>query len=159
MIVVADSSPFIVLINIGSVEILPKLFGQVIIPPEVSAEMQRSNRPEIVRTYIAIPPPWLIQRAPTAPETIALLDPGEAAAISLAMELRADVLLIDEALGRKVAASRHLPVTGTIGVLELAARQGLLDLKDAFERVKKTDFWISHEFLDERLKLHKTNQP
>ena len=38
--------------------------------------------------------------------------------------------------------------------LEMAADQGLLDLKDAFARVKKTDFWISHDLLDDRLRQH-----
>lgn len=82
-----------------------------------------------------------------------MLHPGELAAISLAQELKADLLLIDESRGRQAAADRQIPFTGTIGVLELAADEKLLDLRDAFERVKKTDFWISHELLEERLKL------
>jgi predicted nucleic acid-binding protein len=45
MIVVADSSPLVALINIGQIKVLPKLFGQVIIPPEISAELRQSNRP------------------------------------------------------------------------------------------------------------------
>ena len=68
--------------------------------------------------------------------------------------MKADLLLIDEVRGRKAAADRHIPFTGTIGVIELAADRGLLDLQVAFGLVKKTDFWISHELLDERLKLY-----
>jgi predicted nucleic acid-binding protein len=83
-----------------------------------------------------------------------MLHPGEVAAISLALELHADLLLIDEVLGRKAAAARSIRFTGTIGILELAADKGLIDLKEAFERVKKTDFWISHELLDTRLRLY-----
>ncbi|HVA50702.1 MAG TPA: DUF3368 domain-containing protein [Pirellulales bacterium] len=76
------------------------------------------------------------------------------------MELKADLLLIDDSQGRKAAASRQIPFTGTIGVLELAADRGLLNLRDAFERVKQTDFWISPDLLDERLKLWLTrNSP
>ena len=44
MIVVADSSPLIALINIGHVDVLPQLFGQVIIPPEISVELNAPNR-------------------------------------------------------------------------------------------------------------------
>jgi predicted nucleic acid-binding protein len=75
----------------------------------------------------------------------------ESAAISLAHELRADGVVIDEKLGRRSATERGLRVVGTIGVLEAAAERGLIDLGDAFEKVKKTDCWVSPKFLDERL--------
>jgi predicted nucleic acid-binding protein len=52
MLVVADSSPLIVLINIEHIDILPRLFGKVVIPPEVSTELTLSNRPEPVRAFI-----------------------------------------------------------------------------------------------------------
>jgi predicted nucleic acid-binding protein len=81
------------------------------------------------------------------------LDAGETAAIALAEEVQAGRLIIDEYRGRKVATERGLRVVGTVGVLELAAEMGFIDLKGAFERVKQTDFWISHWLLDERLAL------
>ncbi len=158
MLVVADSSPMIVLVLIGHIKVLPKLFGQVVIPPEVSAELLRSNRPQAVYDFMASHPAWLIERAPSVIEPIPSLHAGEIAAISLARELKADLLLIDEVHGRKAAAERHIPFTGTIGVLELAADEGLLNLKDAFTLVKKTDFWISNELLDERLKIYLANR-
>jgi predicted nucleic acid-binding protein len=153
MLVVADSSPLIVLVNIEQIAVLPTLFRQVVIPPQVAAELAHPNRPELVRELFANRPPWLLERAPAAIEPIPALHAGELAAISLAQELKADLLLIDEMLGRKAAADRQIPFTGTIGVIELAAERGLLDLQDAFARVKRTDFWIAHDLLDERLKL------
>ena len=153
MIVVADSSPLVALTNIGHIDVLPKLFGQVVIPPEISAELNQPSRPQAVRDLIASPPDWLIERAPVRIHPIPTLHPGELAAISLAKELRADLLLIDDVRGRKAARDRRIPITGTIGVLELAAAQRLLDLQDAFARLKSTDFWISPQLLDERLKI------
>lgn len=154
MLVVADSSPIIVLIMIGHIDVLPKLFGQVVIPTEVSTELLHSKRLQNVRDFMTSSPIWLLERTPAAIEPIPSLHAGESAAISLAQELKADLLLIDEVHGRKAAAERHIPFTGTIGVLELAADEGLLNLEDTFARVKNTDFWISNEFLDERLKLY-----
>ncbi len=151
MIVVADSSPFIVLIAIGHVEILSDLYQHVLIPPEVESELGLPGRPESVRTFIATPPAWLAVRRPTVIESIPELHVGEAAAISLARELQADRLIIDEMPGRKAATQRGVPIIGTVGVLELAAERTLLDLAEAFDKVKQTDFWVSPKFLDERL--------
>jgi predicted nucleic acid-binding protein len=153
MLVIGDSFPIIVLISIGQIGILPKLFGQVVIPPEVTAELLQHNRPRNVRDFTISRPAWLLERAPATIAPILSLHAGELSAISLAQELRADLLLIDEVQGRKVAAELKIPFTGTIGVLELAADQGLLNLKDAFARVKDTDFWISNKLLDERLRV------
>jgi predicted nucleic acid-binding protein len=154
MLVVADSSPVIVLIQIGQIDILPAIFREVVIPPEVSGELSHSKRPQAVREFIASRPTWLVERTPVAIERIPNLHAGELAAISLARELNADLLLIDEVQGRKAAADRRIPFTGTIGVLELAADRGMVDLQGAFARVKKTDFWVSPELLDERLRFY-----
>ena len=153
MIVVADASPLIALVNIGHLTVLPTLFGTVTIPQVIVKELSQPNRPQPVRDFIASAPPWLLVRSPASVESIPLLHDGERAAISLAMELHADLLLIDEAHGRRAAAERHIAIAGTVGILELAADRKLLDLADAFTRLKKTDFWISHDLLDRRLQL------
>jgi predicted nucleic acid-binding protein len=152
MLVVADSSPLIALVNIGHITVLPTLFGRVLIPPEVVNELGSPARPPAIRAFAAARPDWLEQRAPKAIDPIPMLHAGEVAAIALARELKADLLLIDEARGRKAAAERHINLTGTVGVLEMAATRGLLDLADAFKKLKQTDFWISPLLLDERLK-------
>lgn len=90
MLVVGDSSPLIVLVNIGHVDVLPKLFGQVFVPPAVTNELAFSSRPQAVRDFGAVPPAWLhVQRA-TAIQPIPELHPGETEALSLALELHAD---------------------------------------------------------------------
>ena len=159
MIVVADSSPFIVLIAIGRLGVLPQLYGKVLIPPEVAAELGLPGRTEQVRAFISTPPAWLSIRKPTSIEVIPDLHAGESAAISLARELRADRLIIDETPGRDAAKRRGVPIIGTVGVLELAAEQKLLDLAKAFDDVKMTDFWVSPRFLDERLALFRERKP
>jgi predicted nucleic acid-binding protein len=155
MLVVADSSPLIVLIEIELIGILPRLFGQVVIPPQVATELLRSTRPQAVQDFMVSRPAWLVEKPPAAIEAIPLLHAGEIAAICLAQELKADLLLIDEINGRKAAAERRIPFTGTIGILEFAADRGLLDLQEAFARIKNTGFWISEKLLNERLKHYR----
>lgn len=152
MLIVADSSPLIVLIEIGHIEILRDLFIEVIVPPQVLDELRSSRRPKPIRDFVRSLPQWISERAPSVVEPIPHLHPGESAAIALATELNADLLLIDELEGRRVAFERRIPLTGTIGVLELAADRRLLDLRQAFERVKASSFWISERLLDQRLR-------
>jgi predicted nucleic acid-binding protein len=153
MIVVADTSPFVVLVAIEHVDVLPTLFKEVLIPPPVASELASPKRSQEVRDFIATPPLWLRVLAPASVEAIPGLAAAETAAIAPAAELQAGRLIIDEYRGRKAASARGLRVVGTVGVLELAAEMGLIDLARAFERVKQTDFWISHKLLDERLAL------
>src|SRR5438309_824292 len=66
MLVVADSSPVILLVNIGQIGVIGELFGHAVIPPEVSAELRAAQRPRAVREFIASPPSWLTERAAKA---------------------------------------------------------------------------------------------
>ena len=155
MIVVADSSPLIVLVNIGHIQILPALFREVVIPPQIAAELADSKRPQTVQDFIREKPVWLRVQAPASVESMPELHEGERAAICLPSELHADLLLIDESDGRAAALARHLPITGTIGILQRAAEQDLLDLAEAFARIKQTDFWISPRLLDAELERYR----
>jgi predicted nucleic acid-binding protein len=150
MIVIADTGPINYLILIGEVEVLPGLYHRVTIPPSVCEELRRSRAPEPVRIWIAEPPAWLEVRAPNgSPDAdLARLDAGERDAILLAEELGADQIIIDEIRGRREAQRRHIPFTGTLGVLAAGAEQQLLDLRRAVDRLRQTSFHISAEILD-----------
>src|SRR3954468_16457477 len=107
MIVVADSSPVVVLVKIEHVQILSSLFQEVFIPPQIAAELSHPKRPAAVRDFMKAKPPWLRIQAPANVEQIPELHEGECAAISLAVELNADLLLIDERQGRSAAHARN----------------------------------------------------
>ncbi len=155
MLVVADSSPFIGLIKIETINVLPRLYGSVVIPPEVAAELSNVRRPSEVRQFIASQPSWLSIRAPSTVEQIVGIDDGERAAISLARELAADVLLIDEATGRDAAIARNIRTLRTTALLLDAANAGVLpDLKTAFDRLRATNFRVKSDILDGLLKQH-----
>jgi predicted nucleic acid-binding protein len=131
MLVVADSSPINVLVRSANVGLLHELFGRVVIPTEVAGELSHAHTPQAVRDFVASPPDWFTIWQPTSVDPIPKLDAGERAAICLARELGADLLLIDERDGRRAAISREVRVIGTIGVLELAADRGPTDLPRA----------------------------
>ncbi len=76
---------------------------------------------------------------------------GEAQAISLATELHASAILIDERRGRRIAKEQGFTVLGTITVLELASRHGLLNLASAFDSLQHTTFQIAQALIDAAL--------
>jgi predicted nucleic acid-binding protein len=75
------------------------------------------------------------------------LDPGESEAIALAVEIRADLLIVDERAGRNTAAALGLNCMGTLGVLALASRRGLLNFEAALESLLLTNFRASDELI------------
>ena len=152
MIVVADTSPINYLLLIGQIDLLPSLFQQIIIPNIVQDEMLDPLAPPALQQWIANPPPWLtVQTVSEVDATLNSLDPGEQAAITLAQTLPADLLIIDERLGRRMASDRGIPVIGTIGILDDAANQGLIELEDAIARLQQTNFRISRRIIQQLL--------
>ena len=75
------------------------------------------------------------------------LDPGEQAAIALAQTLPADLLIIDERLGRRIAGDRGISIIGTLGILDGAASQGLINLAEAIAQLQQTNFRVSRRII------------
>jgi uncharacterized protein len=65
MLVVADTSPLIGLLKIGHVDVLPRLYGSVVVPSEVDRELKSERRAPEIKTFIAAPPPWFSVRDPS----------------------------------------------------------------------------------------------
>ena len=120
IVVVADASPLIALQQIDQLGLLKALFDEVFIPPAVAREV----------THRLTLPPWICERAlqqPIAREVLrASLGPGESEAISLALEIRAHRLIVDERAGRRVAEALGLRVAGVMGLLVLSKQRGLI---------------------------------
>ena len=142
------------------IDLLPQLFGTVIIPAAVYQELLANgkNHP-VTQTLQSLE--WLEIRSITdqlrvdALERDRNLDPGEAHAIVLALELQATQLLIDERLGRLEAKRQGLRVTGILGVLLAAKRQNLLSevrpIMNAL--IQQANFRISPQLYREVLQL------
>ncbi|NBC19367.1 MAG: DUF3368 domain-containing protein [Bacteroidetes bacterium] len=147
MIVVSDTSPIINLAAIGHLEVLRDLYGQVHIPDAVYEELTvDEQQPGAAEASIA---DWIVQRATGQNDlTAALLgemDRGEAAAIALAVEMHADLLLIDERIGRAAATRLGIHRIGVLGVLLEAKGQSIVPsirpLLDALRA--EAGFWVS----------------
>jgi predicted nucleic acid-binding protein len=153
MIVVADTTPLNYLILIDHIGALEVQYGRILIPPAVHEEMLNIEAPGVVRAWAKNPPQWLEILSPSTVQNIwpPNLDPGETEAIQLAEELRSDWLLIDEVAGRKEARRRGLQTIGTLGILRNAHALGLLDLRDALAKLRKSGFHMSEALYQELL--------
>lgn len=147
MIVVADASPLIALSRIGRLELLRQLFGRLSVPQAVWREVALID-PHRTGVRELLQADWVERRQVVDVALVQLLrrdlGAGESEAIVLAREIKADVLLIDERLGRSAAARLGLPMTGLVGVLIEARRQGLVpDAALVIEQLRHAGFWIS----------------
>jgi predicted nucleic acid-binding protein len=140
MRVIADTSPLRYLVLVDYPAILPALFGRVLIPSAVAAELQRPRTPASVRAWIASSPPWLETRRPRQPlvTPTLLLGPGE-------------LVLMDDMEGREEAEHHGLAVMGTLRVLELAAERDLIDFPTAITKLQATSFYLPVSLVREML--------
>lgn len=141
MIVVSDTSPVLNLSAISRLDLLRSLYHELVIPTAVASELQR-NGLEPRRHE------WLLLQEPKNRDLVKRLelrlDPGEAEAIAVALELRADRVLIDERRARRVAAEFNLRPLGLLGILAEAKERGLVhDCKTILdEMMQRAGFWI-----------------
>jgi predicted nucleic acid-binding protein len=150
-VVVSDTSPLHYLILCQAETILPNLFQQVVIPPTVFGELQQPNTPQLVRDWARTLPAWIAVQAPKVLDTTLGVDAGEMEAISLAREIHAAAVLIDDRAGRNAAGRCGLAVIGTIGLLEQAAVRKMLDLPTALERLQQTNARLDPQLIQAAL--------
>lgn len=149
MIVIADTTPLNYLILIDLPGLLSALFERVIIPQAVLHELQAQQAPDKVRDWITHPPSWLsVQQVRQQDGTLAHLDPGEREVLTLAQELQADLLLLDERLGRQEARTRGFSIAGTLGLLDRAGPLQLIDVPTAVSRLRQTNFRVAPRLLN-----------
>jgi hypothetical protein len=143
LIVVSDTSPILNLAAVDKLHLLRELYSEIVIPPAVQAELSNNG--------VALDLPWARVVGPNGRDDVLALreelDPGEAEAIVLASELGANLVLIDEKRGRRIAAHRGLEVTGLLGVLAEAKARGLISRCQPVldEMIQVAGFWIGDE--------------
>ena len=148
MIVISDTSPITNLAAVDKLDLLRALFGIVVIPPADSRELEG---------HALLPPGVEVREVGDHSMVMRLLqdlDLGEAEALALAVELKADRLLIDERRGREVAARLGLRFIGVLGVLLEAKDRGhIAAVRPVIDQLSRSSrFWLSDRLRREVLK-------
>ena len=142
--IISDTSCFIILTNIGELDLLHKVYGQITTTVEVAAEFGE-------------PLPGWVEIATVTDKYMQKVlelqvDKGEASAIALALERPNSILIIDDYRARKVAEKLELSYTGTIGVIIRAKINGLISsIKPVLAKIKGTDFRITEDIEQQAL--------
>jgi len=141
----ADTSCFIILTNIGKLDLLHKVYGKV------------TTTLDIINEYGELLPEWVEVKDTKDKYRQQLLemqiDKGESSAITLALETPESTLILDDYRARKIAEQLSLSYTGTIGVLVKAKLMGvILTIKPLLEKIRQTNFRISAEIELQALK-------
>jgi hypothetical protein len=156
MIVVSDTTPLIGLASIGRLKILRDLFGEIYIPQAVYDEtVTRGHKEGLAKKEVA-GAEWIhvmeVKDRLAVNVLLDELDLGEVETVILAMEMKAEWVLMDERKGRRKLSQLNIPKIGTIGVLLKAKQLGLIAiLRSEFENLQKTGFAVSQTMIDEVL--------
>jgi predicted nucleic acid-binding protein len=145
-VVVSDTTPLNYLILIGNVDVLPRLFDKVLIPPAVLREISHPDTPPPVAAWAGNLPEWVEVKSPLTVLPLGI-DRGESEAISLAFELGIAVLM-DEHAGRAAAEQQSVLVLGTLAILNIADTKGWLEFEPAVARLRATNFRCSETVLE-----------
>ena len=158
MIVASNTSPIIKLAVIGWLELLQKLYGKVFIPQSVEHEITviGAGQPGAMEIQTL---EWIESREVMDRVLVtalqAELDAGEAEAIALAIQLEADLLLMDERRGREVSYRFGLQFTGLLGVLvEAKHKRYISKVKPLLDDlIAEAGFWVGHRLYDQVLRF------
>ena len=138
MIVVSDTTPLISLLKISRLDLLEKLFGEVLIPSAVFNELTTDERFQLEANQIR-QEKFIVVKEVNNLESVSILkratglDQGESEAIVLTDELNAELLLMDEAKGRNVSSQMGLQIMGTIGILRASYEENELTSNEVKE--------------------------
>lgn len=154
--IIANTSPLFYLHKLGCFDILQKLYGEIITPSAVVKELEEGNK-------IGIDVPftdnfnWIRVEKVSIPKFIKLipdLGAGEAEVLALGCEKKDSLLILDDALARKIAKLQKLKVTGTIGILLKAKeRKYIVEIAPILKKLKEANFYLHDELIKEILKI------
>jgi hypothetical protein len=156
MIVISNASPIIILYRVSLLDLLQKLYGKIIVSSEVLSEI--IGKPEKPGSVEIKKAKWIKKVEVKTRNLVSQYHKGslsisDASVISLAKEIKPDLLIIDDDAVRKIALKEGFNVTGTVGILIKAKIKGLIpNVKIFLERLAKEDFRMSKKVYQEALR-------
>ncbi len=149
MKVVSNAGPLITLSQVGKIHLLKKLYGTIIIPETVQYEIVVQGQGAAGAEEVGNAS-WINVQAVKNQLAVEFLrerlDAGESEAIVLATELKADLLLMDEARGRRISEAHGINLIGTLGFLAIAKKRGLITkVKPLLEQLISVGFYMSSD--------------
>lgn len=150
MTIVVNTSPLILLAKIGQLDLLARLYSQVVVPDSVWTELQAKPGHEAQQIEDLIQAGVFLRRQ-ASPQHLSQvssdLGRGEQEAIALAVQLQAGLVILDDQEGRRIARQESLSITGTIGVLIEAREKGLLtSIRRELDRLIEAGMWLDELF-------------
>ena len=150
--VVVNTTPLIALSHVGRLDILKKLYGEIIIPEAVYIELS-VKKDSICKKTVDKSLDWIrVEKIKNQMAKVMYktqLHDGEVEVMILSKEIGADVVIIDDANAKKHAKYLELPVTGTLGVLIKAKQKGYVDeLKPILQQMIENNIYISQKLVE-----------
>lgn len=155
-VVIVNTSPLFYLHRLGCLNILEKLYGEIVIPGAVVDELNEGKKvgedvPEITNYK------WIKVKDVTIPAFIKIisdLGQGEAEVLALACEEKEPLVIIDDEIARKIAKLQGIKLTGTAGVLLKAKTNNYIpEIKPVLEKLREVGFYLSDRVIAEVLKI------
>jgi uncharacterized protein len=145
-LIISNASPLIALEQLSQLELLRRLYSNLVVPAAVAREVAPSVRL----------PPWIDVRTLSQPIAARVLQaglgPGESETIGLALELNAHRVILDDRPARRLAQALGLRVRGTVGLLVVATRTGLLRaIRPSLDGLAQFNFFLSPRLYDQAL--------
>jgi hypothetical protein len=154
--VVSNTSPIINLCKAGLLGLIEEMYSRVVVPTAVFKELTTGNvsRPDAISIQELVAHKALIVHPVKDRSLVRLieqqLDRGEAEAIALAIELRAELILLDEMDARRIAEIFKLKKTGFIGILIAAEKAKMIPSAiHVLDQARLKGFWINDDFYQE----------
>lgn len=153
--IITNTTPILSLLKINKLDLLKELYGKVTVPSAVYQEIEKGKKKPYYQDLKQVA--WIEIENIKNPDSRAFfvdLDDGEAEVLILAKEQNADLVVMDEIMGREYAKQLGFNLTGTLGILLKAKDKGLINsLREILTELIEKGTWLNPKLISKVIKL------